>query len=96
MRLEETVALLQGHQAELETFGVRSLAVFGSTARSEAGPTSDIDVLVEFVEPVGLFKFLDVKDYLESLLGCEVDLVTQDALKRQLRGEILQEAVHAF
>lgn len=80
---------------ELSRLGVRSLALFGSVARGEATPTSDIDLLVDFARPVGLFGFLLVKQRLERLLGCEVDLVTRDALKPQLRDAILKEAVPA-
>jgi len=75
--------------------GVKSLALFGSAARDEAEPGSDLDLLVEFAEPVGLFRFLDLKARLEALLGCAVDLVTPGALKRQLRDRILREAVRA-
>jgi hypothetical protein len=93
---DEILRLLSHHRGDIERFGVKSLALFGSSARGEAGERSDVDLLVEFAEPVGLFKFLDLKEYLENLLRCEVDLATPDALKRQLRATILAEAVHAF
>ena len=96
MTRDEIVRLLRDHRAEIEGLGVKSLALFGSAARDEAGTGSDVDVLVEFTVPVGFFKFLDVKDYLETLLGCTVDLVTPNALKRQLREHILREAVRAL
>ncbi len=64
-------------------------------ARDEAEPASDVDILVEFGEPVGLFEFVALKNYLEGILGSPVDLVTEDALKRQLRDRILEEAVPA-
>jgi predicted nucleotidyltransferase len=79
-------------RTELTRLGVRSLALFGSAARDEATPTSDIDLLVDFARPVGLFGFLRVKQHLEHLLGREVDLVTRDALKPQLREAILRDA----
>ena len=96
MTKHELLRVLREHRRELEAFGVKSLALFGSVAGDEAGPESDVDLLVEFREPVGLFRFLDVKAYLESLLQREVDLVTPDALKRQLREAILREAVRAL
>ncbi len=71
------------------------MAVFGSAARGEANAGSDIDILVEFETPVSIFKFLDLKDCLEGILGRPVDLVTRDALKPQLRDRILAEAVSA-
>lgn len=58
-------------------------------------PGSDVDVLVEFSQPIGLFAFLDLKTELEHLLGRPVDLVTADALKPQMRDKILGEAIHA-
>ncbi len=95
MTRAEVLASLQGHTAELRRMDVASLAVFGSVARDEAGPDSDVDLLVEFARPVGMFHFLAVKEYLEALLGRPVDLATRDALKRQFRDAILSEAVYA-
>ena len=86
---------LSAHRADLESLNVASLSVFGSVARGDEGATSDVDILVRFSEPVGMFEFLDVKAYLENLLGVSVDLVTEDALKPQLRERILAEAVCA-
>jgi predicted nucleotidyltransferase len=94
MNLKTVSALLKRHQADLHQRGVKSLAVFGSLARGEATPASDIDVLVEFDHPVGLFEFIRLKLYLEELTGRHVDLVTPDALRPAMRAEILNEAVH--
>lgn len=81
-------------QPQLETLGVQSLALFGSVARGEARPTSDVDILVEFARPVGLFEFVRVKHALEAILGCKVDLVTPDALRESMRAAILEELIH--
>jgi len=94
MNLKTVSALLKSHQSDLHQRGVKSLAVFGSLARGEATPASDIDVLVEFDRPVGLFEFIRLKLYLEELTNRKVDLVTPDALRPTMRDEILQEAVH--
>jgi len=94
MNLKTVSALMKRHQADLHQHGVKSLAVFGSLARGEATPASDIDVLVEFDRPVGLFEFIRLKLYLEELTGRHVDLVTPDALRPAMRAEILNEAVH--
>lgn len=95
MKRDEVLRLLAEHRAELMELGVASLSVFGSTARDEARPDSDIDILVEFGDPVGLFEVVAVKEYLEELLRSPVDLVTRDSLKRQLRERILKETIPA-
>jgi hypothetical protein len=82
--------------AEIKAQGVLRLAVFGSCVRGEGRPGSDVDILVEFETPVSIFKFLDVKEYLEGILGRSVDLVMRGALKPQLRERILAEAVSAI
>ena len=95
MRLDEVMTRLSDQLPSLQRFGVVSLSVFGSFARGEADRESDIDLLVEFSQPIGLFDFVRLRDHLEALLGRPVDLVTPDALHPALRGSILSEAVHA-
>ncbi len=86
--------VIQSQAEEIRTrFHVRSLSVFGSAGRGTATVESDIDILVDFSRPPGLFEFLRLKQYLEDLLGKPVDLVTEGALKKQLREKILREAV---
>ncbi|MBI4757976.1 MAG: nucleotidyltransferase family protein [Chloroflexi bacterium] len=94
MRRDEILRLLSEHRAELEQLGAKSLALFGSAARDEARQDSDVDLLVEFERPVGLFEFVDLKSYLENLLGCQVDLGTPASLKPRLRERVLKEAVY--
>ncbi|MBA2713874.1 MAG: nucleotidyltransferase family protein [Rubrobacteraceae bacterium] len=96
MERSEALRTISVHEGEIKRFGVRRLALFGSVARDEAGPESDVDVLVEFDDrPIGLFEFVDLQRYLESILMVPVDLVTEDGLKRQLRENILKEAIPA-
>jgi len=95
MNRAQIIQRLNEHKRELDGFGVRSLALFGSAARGEQRPDSDIDILVEFDRVGGLFEFVRLKNYLETTLGQPVDLVTPDALKPQLRERILRESVHA-
>src|SRR5438105_12807904 len=95
MRREEVQRRIAEHRAELEGLGVRSLDLFGSIARGDAGADSDVDLLVEFDRPVGLFQFFRVQLRLEAIVGRPVDLVMKDAIKRQLRTRILAEAVSA-
>jgi len=92
---EAVLTKLAEHRSDLSRLGVRSLALFGSTARGEAQADSDVDLLVDFAHPVGLFAFLELKGYLERLLARRVDLVTANALRPDLREAILREAVHA-
>ena len=70
--------------------------LFGSSVRGEASPGSDIDLLVEFEldAEIGLFEFIQLKDELSNLLGNSVDLVAEDSLHPELRGDILREARH--
>jgi predicted nucleotidyltransferase len=75
--------------------GVRQLLLFGSVARGEAQPSSDIDLLVEFDRPVGILHFVNVRDYLAGVLGAPVDLVTEDALRPTHRDAILRDALRA-
>ena len=95
MNRNEIIQRLSEHRYDLDGFGVKSVAIFGSVAREEATPESDIDILVDFSRTGGLFEFIRLKNYLEELLEHPVDLVTSDALKPQLRQKILQEAIHA-
>jgi predicted nucleotidyltransferase len=87
------IARIRKNDEVLGDMGVLSLALFGSAGRDELGPDSDVDVLVEFSRPVGLFAFVRVKRSLEAILGREVDLVTPDALRESMKPAILEEAV---
>ncbi len=73
--------------------GVGELYLFGSVARDEAREDSDVDFLVEFTGSPSFDRFMDLKFFLEDLLGIQVDLVTRRALKRFLRPEIVRDAV---
>lgn len=95
MHRDEILRILAEHREELERFGVKTLALFGSVVRGEARPDSDVDILVEFDRPVGLFEFVRLNLYLEKLLGRRVDLVTLDAIRPAMRERILREAVRA-
>ncbi len=97
MRRDEALKVLFEHKAELrEKFGVRSIAVFGSTARGEVTSQSDIDVLVEF-DPIAapsLLDFIHLKHFLSDELNGEVDLVEKNSLIPELRDAILAESVY--
>jgi predicted nucleotidyltransferase len=93
MRRDEALRILREHRAELDEMGVRSLALFGSVARDEAGPESDVDVLVEFAEPETFATYMDAKFYLEDLFGRRVDLVTESGLRERIRPYVERELI---
>ena len=93
MRRDDVIRLIREHKAEIDALGVTSLSLFGSVARDEAGPESDVDVLVEFEGPTRFEPFMDLKFLLEDTFGCQVDLATRGALRRELAPRILKEAV---
>jgi predicted nucleotidyltransferase len=92
---EEILKTLRENRALLDTFGVSRLSLFGSFARDEGREDSDVDLLVEFGRPIGLFQFVRLQRELGERLGRPVELVTLAALKPQLRDRILGEAVVA-
>jgi hypothetical protein len=96
MDKERVLSLLNSHRDRLDEFAVKALFLFGSVARGEATPESDVDLLVEFDRPVGLFTVLGLQSYLEELLGCSVDLGTPNSLRPHLRETVLKEAIRAF
>ena len=95
MKREQALKLLDTHKATLsERFGVTDLALFGSTARGTAGEGSDVDILVSFDGPADSKRYFGVQFYLEDLLGCPVDLVTNKALRPELRPYVEKDAIH--
>jgi len=97
MTSQEVIAAIRTHQGELfQRFGVRSLSLFGSVARSEQSPNSDVDLLVEFHRPTGLFAFFTLQDELEELLHSRVDLATIEGLKPEIRGRVMSESVNVL
>ena len=95
MQREQVLRILDAEGPRLRAeFGVRSLALFGSAARGEAREGSDVDLLVEFDRPIGLFHLVGTQQELERLLGRPVDLVTIGGLKPGVRERVLAEAVH--
>lgn len=95
MNRQHTLELLKNSKPELQSrFGVTRLALFGSTARDVATSGSDVDVLVGFDGPATSKRYFGVQFYLEDLFGCPVDLVTEKALREELRPYIEQERVN--
>ncbi|MFO1432081.1 MAG: nucleotidyltransferase family protein [Candidatus Competibacteraceae bacterium] len=98
MKRNEALAILRAEQEQLRhDFGVKSLALFGSVARDQAGNNSDVDLLVEFDRPIGLLHLIGTQQYIEKRLGvARVDLILRRAVLPELKENILAEAVDAF
>ena len=95
MDRQRVLELLSLSKPELQArFGVTRLALFGSTARDNATSVSDVDILVTFDGPATSRRYFGVLFYLEDLLGCPVDLVTEKALRTELRPYIEREQVN--
>ncbi len=95
MKRDEALKQLHAHMPEMVArFGVKRLALFGSTARDEAREDSDVDVLVDFVHPATFHGYFDLKFYLEDLLGHAVDLVCEKAVREPIRPHIERDAIH--
>ena len=92
--LEEIEEILKRYKPILkERFNVKEIGIFGSYVRGEETQESDVDILIDFSEPIG-WEFFDIKDILEEAIEKEVDLVTVGALKPRLKDIILEEVVY--
>ena len=88
---DEILKKIRDQSFVIERFGVKHLGLFGSIARGDAQEGSDVDLLVEFFQPPG-WEVVDLREYLQNLLGSKVDLVTQDAVsKKPLLWRSIQE-----
>ena len=97
MQREQVLEKLAGTHDIKRRFSVKNIYLFGSIAREEGSESSDVDLLIEY-EPdarVGLFQFVKLQRELSSLLNCKVDLATPDSLHKELKDDILKEAVLA-
>lgn len=86
--------IINNQRGLLKSYGVKNIGIFGSVANLTNKQTSDIDILVEFSEPIGFFKFIELEEALGKILGKKVDLVTKKALKSAIKEEILQETIY--
>ena len=94
-KLNQIMETLKEHKRELEEkFKVKEIGIFGSYVKGEERKRSDVDILVEFKEPVGLFEFMELEEYLSKLIGLKVDLVSKKALKPIIGEYILKEVVY--
>lgn len=93
MTLDDVRRLIALHEHEIRAFGVRGLWLSGSTARGEAGPASDLDLLVEFEEPCSYGRYSAVRFFLEDLFGQTADLVLAERLRPRVRPYVERDAV---
>ncbi|HEY4158037.1 MAG TPA: nucleotidyltransferase family protein [Polyangiaceae bacterium] len=93
LRRADVVDLLEAHREAIHRLGVRTLSLFGSVARDEARPGSDVDLLAVFDGPITSDKFFGTKFFLEDLLGARVDLATEGSVRERFRGVIEPELI---
>lgn len=77
-----------------ERFKVKRIGIFGSYRREEQKRRSDIDILVEFHEPIGLFDFIELENFLSQKLRAKVDLVIKDTIKSRIKEKIIKETIY--
>lgn len=90
---DDVIRLLRERRREISRFGVREIGIFGSFARGEQRPDSDVDVLVDMSEP-SFDAYMDLLFYLEKLFERKVDLVPRNRIKPILRKRILRETIY--
>jgi uncharacterized protein len=97
MERDQAVAILKAHEAELKQLGVQHLYLFGSTARGDARPDSDVDLFFDYEQgKLGLYELMDVKEAAARILGRKTDIMTRDSIHRVLRERIEASAVPVF
>jgi len=95
-KADEIIRKITQCKPELKSgFQVKEIGIFGSYIRNEQNKNSDLDVLVEFEEEPGLFKFMELENYLKTILRVKVDLVMKNALKPQIGRHVLNEVVYS-
>ena len=98
MNCEQVIATLRAHEPELRHRGVLHAALFGSLARGEAKPASDIDILIELEPdaPIDLFDYIGITHYIADLFPARVDVANRSSLKPHVRPDAERDAVYAF
>lgn len=94
-RIDAVLRILSRNKRKLRRkYHVKEIGVFGSFVRNERRRKSDIDILVDFVEIPGFFKFIELEDYLSRILRIKADLVMKDVLKPYIGKRILNEVIY--
>src|SRR6516162_7428582 len=98
MDRQEIIARLRKNEAALRDRGIRHAALFGSCARGEERPDSDVDIMIE-VDPsarIGVYEYVAIKDYIAGLFDTRVDVVRRDRLRPFVRPAATGDAIYAF
>ena len=98
MKIDEALMILRRYEDDLRARGVRRAALFGSVARGDNRPDSDIDIMIE-IEPdarITVYDYAGLKEYIESLFDGPVDVVTREGLKPYVRPAATTDAIYAF
>jgi len=90
---KQVLNLLKEHLEEIRQFRIQKISIFGSVARNEETPQSDIDVLIKFDGPASYDLYMELKFFLEDLLGRKVDLITEDAMRSEIRPFIEKDLI---
>lgn len=98
MNRDEAIARIKKVEQAIRGYGAAALYLFGSTARNEAKPTSDVDIFVDWdpAKPLGMMEFFDLEDTLAETLGAKVDLCTRTELHPVLRPDIERSAIRVL
>jgi predicted nucleotidyltransferase len=98
MNKQDIIDTLVGHKEELRARGVHHAALFGSVARDEAGPKSDVDIMIELAPDASLdiFAYVELKNFIASLFPGPVDVVNKEALKPYVRPPATADSIYAF
>jgi predicted nucleotidyltransferase len=98
MNKRDAIEILRRHQADLRARGIVHAALFGSVARGEAGPQSDIDIMIELAPDASLdiFAYVELKNFIAALFPGPVDVVNRDALKSYVRPPATADSIYAF
>jgi hypothetical protein len=97
MKRDDALAILRAHEADLKRLGVRSLYLFGSTAREEATEESDVDLFFDHERgKLGLYQLIDVKEFAANILGGKTDIMTRGSLHPRLKERIEASALRVF
>lgn len=93
--LHEIESILRDQKPILrQKFRVKEIGIFGSFVRGEQKDTSDLDLLIDFEEPIGLIRYVGLQNYLSDKIGERVDLITKSGIKPRIRGNILKEVIY--